>query len=157
MDEKLIINRALEMGVDNAAAIDTKDFVVKPEYRRFCEDNLCGNYHKLPQCPPICGTVSEMTERLKDYRRAIVFQKVIDPETYPDNNGKRDLNILVDKLVDDLKLPENEFTVMSAGPWKKYSCLSAYCVEAQAMADSVGMVCWGNDGLIRAFSVLLHK
>lgn len=156
-DEKTIIDMALKAGADAAAAMDTKDFVIKEEYRKFCEDNLCGNYDLLPQCPSKCGTVKEMTDRLKSYSRAIVFQKVVDPKTDPDSTGKKNLNIAIDRLTEELGLDESEFTIMSAGPWRKYSCLSAYCVDAQAMADSVGMVCWGNDGLIRAFSVMLLK
>ena len=40
---------------------------------------------------------------------------------------------------------------MSAGPYKHNSCMSAYCVDAQKMADAVGMLCWTSDGMIRYF------
>ena len=47
---------------------------------------------------------------------------------------------------------------MSAGPYKHHSCMSAYCVDAQEMADAVGMICWGHDGKIRYFSqILFHE
>ena len=45
--------------------------------------------------------------------------------------------------------------MMGAGPWKTASCMSAYCVNAQKMADFVGMKCWENDGKIRYFSLIL--
>ena len=53
-----LIKEALSMGFADAAIMDTKDLVFVPEYRQFCEDNLCGNYNLVPACPPACGTVS---------------------------------------------------------------------------------------------------
>ena len=47
-----LIKEALSMGFANAAIMDTKDLVFVPEYRQFCEDNLCGNYNLVPACPP---------------------------------------------------------------------------------------------------------
>ena len=41
--------------------LPVRELVVVPEYRRFCEQNLCGNYGVLPACPPVSGTVEEMT------------------------------------------------------------------------------------------------
>ena len=41
--------------------------------------------------------------------------------------------------------------------YKHNSCMSAYCVDAQKMADAAGMLCWTSDGMIRYFSqVLFH-
>ena len=36
------IKEALSMGFADAAIMDTKDLVFVPEYRQFCDDNLCG-------------------------------------------------------------------------------------------------------------------
>ena len=43
-----LIKEALSMGFADAAIMDTKDLVFVPEYRQFCEDNLCGNYNLVP-------------------------------------------------------------------------------------------------------------
>ena len=48
-----LIKEALSMGFAGAAIMDTKDLVFVPEYRQFCEDNLCGNYNLVPACPPV--------------------------------------------------------------------------------------------------------
>ena len=58
-----LIKEALSMGFANAAIMDTKDLVFVPEYRQFCEDNLCGNYNLVPACPPACGTVEELPNK----------------------------------------------------------------------------------------------
>ena len=49
----------------------------------------------------------------------------------------------------------HDLLMMGAGPWKHASCLSAYCVDAQKMADAVHMKCWANDGKVRYFSLIL--
>ena len=48
---------AKEAGFTDAAYLPVRELVVVPEYRRFCEQNLCGNYGVLPACPPRSGTV----------------------------------------------------------------------------------------------------
>ena len=55
-----LIQEALSLGFANAAVIDVKDLVFVLEYRKFCEENLCGNYDLVPACPPACGTAEEM-------------------------------------------------------------------------------------------------
>ena len=47
-----LVKTALEMGFSDAAVTDTTMLVFVPEYRQFCEDNLCGNYDLNPACPP---------------------------------------------------------------------------------------------------------
>ena len=37
-------------GFTDAAFLPVRELVVVPEYRRFCEQNLCGNYGVLPAC-----------------------------------------------------------------------------------------------------------
>ena len=48
-----MLDKALANGFAKAAVIDAKELVYVPEYRKFCEENLCGNYNKLPVCPPV--------------------------------------------------------------------------------------------------------
>ena len=64
-----LIKEALSMGFADAAIMDTKDLVFVPEYRQFCEDNLCGNYNLVPACPPACGTVEEMQAKALKYEK----------------------------------------------------------------------------------------
>lgn len=39
-------------GFTDAALLPVRELVVVPEYRKFCEQNLCRNYGVLPACPP---------------------------------------------------------------------------------------------------------
>ena len=58
-----LINLAEEAGF-RVAVIDTRDIPVDGSVRKFCEDNLCGKYNANYSCPPGCGTVEEVHQRL---------------------------------------------------------------------------------------------
>ena len=66
-----------------------------------------------------------------------------------------DLKKLSEKMKEAGK---TDILIMSAGPYKHNSCMSAYCVDAQKMADAAGMLCWTDDGMVRYFSqILFHE
>lgn len=152
---------ARELGFTDAAVMPVSELVIVPEYRVFCEENLCGNYNLLPACPPASGTVEEMTSRVRQYQNALVLTMVTTPKCYTDTAeqkaAKKQQNILTEQLMDAMRRDgQNDLLMMGAGPWKNSSCMSAYCIHAQKMADYVGMKCWENDGKIRYFSMILY-
>ena len=71
-----MIETAKELGFSGAAVIDTAELVFIPEYRVFCEENLCGNYDLNPACPPESGTVEEMKAH------ALTYKKTSGPSDY---------------------------------------------------------------------------
>lgn len=154
------VEAAKALGFTDATLMDVKDLVIVPEYRQFCEENLCGNYGVLPACPPESGTVEEMTQRVRKYKTALVLTIVVTPVSYTDTAeqkaAKRHQNVLTEQLMDQMRADGlDDLLMMGAGPWKNASCMSAYCVNAQKMADAVHMKCWENDGKIRYFSLIL--
>ena len=52
---------AKAVGFTNAALLPVRELAVVPESCKFCKQNLCGKYGVLPACPPMSGTVGEMT------------------------------------------------------------------------------------------------
>ncbi|MBQ8930545.1 MAG: DUF2284 domain-containing protein, partial [Oscillospiraceae bacterium] len=54
--------------------VDTLEFL--PEVRDMCEHNTCGMWNKSWACPPACGTLEEMRDRVKRYTRGILVQTV---------------------------------------------------------------------------------
>ena len=51
------VKEAKALGFTQAALMPVSELVIVPEYRMFCEENLCGNYNVLPACPPASGTL----------------------------------------------------------------------------------------------------
>ena len=64
-----LMQEAILLGFSGAAVMDTKELVFVPEYRTFCEENLCGCYNVNPACPPESGTVEEMKQRALSYEK----------------------------------------------------------------------------------------
>ena len=126
------------------------------------QDNLCGNYNLVPACPPACGTVEEMQAKALKYEKALVLQTVLkDPIMDPllFKQAKHAQNILTEQLARQMQeTGKEDVLIMSAGPYKNCSCMSAYSVDAQKMADAVGMVCWADDSDVRFFTqILFHE
>ena len=151
---------AKSAGFTDAALLPVQKLVVVPEYRKFCEQNLCGNYGVLPACPPMSGTFEEMTAAMRKYQTALVLTIVTTPTDYTDaaeqRAAKKHQNLLTEQLMAKMRADGlTDLLMMGAGPWKHASCMSAYCVDAQKMADAVHMKCWEHDGKIRYFSLIL--
>ena len=143
------------MGFSDAAVMDTDKLVFVPEYRQFCVDNLCGNYDLNPACPPESGTVEEMTAQALRYPKTLVLQ-TIQPQSEDARKAKLNQNKMTEKLAEEMKKAgHSDILIMSAGPYKHNSCMSAYCVNAQKMADAAGMICWNDDDKMRFFSQIL--
>ena len=154
------IKEALDLGFANAAVIDVKDLVFVPEYRQFCEENLCGNFDLVPSCPPVCGTPEEMYQKALNYKKALILQSVLEsPEEQLDvKKAKHDLNILTEKLHKKISVAADGIPlIISAGPYKQFSCMSTYGIDAQKMAEAANMLCWAQDGKIRLFSLILFN
>ncbi|MDD3220270.1 MAG: DUF2284 domain-containing protein [Lachnospiraceae bacterium] len=139
----ILEEKAESIGFASQAVIKTKELIFVDEYRLFCEDNYCGNYDKLPMCPPECGTVEELHQRVMKYENVLVLQTIWDTtnrETDADyKKMKQQHNTLTYELV---KLAEDsgyEGLVITAGPSAHASCMSAYCIDAAKMAESCGM------------------
>ena len=149
-------------GFTGAAVLPVRELVVVPEYRRFCAQNLCGNYGGLPACPPMSGTVEEMTADMRRYQTALILMIETTPVDYWDmaeqKAAKKHQNLLTEQLMEQMRADGlTDLLMMGAGPWKHASCMSAYCVDAQRMADAVHMKCWADDGKIRYFSLILFQ
>ena len=47
-----LMQEAILLGFSGAAVMDTKELVFVPEYRTFCEENLCGCYNVIQPVHP---------------------------------------------------------------------------------------------------------
>lgn len=177
MNKNLYIHGALEAGFDYAAVMETKDMVFDSSLRRYCEENLCGNYGKNYGCPPDCGTPGQMKKKVGVYRYALVLQSMYTVTDYHDHEQiKRTKHIHNQMSKNFIKTLEDSGTrglTMLAGPCSgcadclkisglpcsrpeaRTSCLSAYCVNVSAMAEHCHIPYWCEDGKVAYFSVWL--
>ena len=179
MTREQLIEMAVEQGFSAAAVIGTESVPFDPAFRPLCEENLCGKYGVNYACPPDCGTPEEMQRKVTRHRHALVLQTLWQVDDFADAKAtgpaKAEHNAMSLRLVRELRKNGCDgFLIGSGGcalcrpcaivrgepctfPDLRYSCMSAYCVDAQKMADAVGMQCWTNDGKFRYFSQILFR
>lgn len=181
MDERRINDIAQEVGFVKAAVIPVDDLVFVPEFRSFCEKNDCGNYGKNYGCPPYCGTPEEMENRVMKYSEAIVFQsRTLVDDIFDDREMKKikkkhtQMTLKAMSSLKDVGLQMDGFPVM-CGPCNycdecmlgkeepcikeelRFSCLSAYCIDAQKMANRCDMEIQWNGDVASFFSVYIFN
>ena len=160
MTDAKLIGMAEKMGF-HAALIPAREIPVDGSFRKFCEDNLCGKYNANYSCPPGCGTVEEVRQRLLGAEKALVLQNIYDIGSYEDKDAvlksKRNLNMSVLQLTEELReLGLDCFCLGYGGcplcdpcrqvegepcafPEKRISCMSAYCIDVGRLAGKCGL------------------
>ena len=140
-----------------AAILPAKDIPVDGSFRKFCEDNLCGKYNANYSCPPGCGTVEEVHERLFAQDKALVVEMIWDVNGFDDKefifSSRNKLNRTVLQLMDQLRVEGMDGFCLGYGgcplcdpckrlenqpcahPDKKISCMSAYCIDVAKLAE----------------------
>lgn len=83
MTEMDLIKLAEEAGF-LAAVLPAKEIPVDSSFRKFCEDNLCGKYNANYSCPPGCGTVEEVHQRLFAQEKALVVEMIWEVNGFDD-------------------------------------------------------------------------
>ena len=175
MQEKEMIRLAQLEGFSAAAVINADEIVFNDGFRKFCEDNVCGNYGANYSCPPDCGTFDEMKARVQAYTHALVLQTKWDIPDYRDKkavfSAKHAHNAAMFRLIDQLGIEGHmcgaspctlcESCAILDGepcclPEKRFSCLSAYCVDVKALAESCSMEYFCPDGKVAFFGVYMY-
>lgn len=176
-----MIKKAIEIGFCAAEIISTSDLVFVPEYRKYCEDNLCGNYGKNYGCPPICGSVEEMQDRVRHWKHALVLQTKTAVENAFDDNTtkllKKKHTAMTLQLIHSLKElnPNMKGMPIMAGPCNlcngcrmkedlpcpheemKFSCLSAYCIDVNELVKTCHMDMQWSEKEVSLFSIWMFE
>ena len=175
MTESAMIQLATEDIFCAAAVMDVKDIVIDPDFRRYCEANVCGHYGADYSCPPDCGSVEELRSRLQAHRRALVFQSKWPITDYSDKEAIRQAktahNTAMLRIIDQLRDEGHSGLMCGASsctlcqrcaildgapcrdPERRFSCLSAYCIFVKKLAESCGMEYLCADGSIAFFGL----
>ena len=120
-----LIEEAKALGFSDAAVISTDQLVFVPEN---------------PACPPQSGTVEEMKEHALKYEKTLILQTMQDG-LMDYKKAKLAHNKLTEQLAEKMKEEGiTDLLIMSAGPYKHNSCMSAYCVDAQKMGKMKNFV-----------------
>ena len=88
MDAKTeLIEAALGCGAKKAAVIGQDSVVLSEEFRAICEKNQCGRYGACWQCPPDCGGIDLLMEKVRSFPFMLIYQSVTTIEDSFDIEG----------------------------------------------------------------------
>ncbi|MGI6069921.1 MAG: DUF2284 domain-containing protein [Blautia sp.] len=177
MDKERMIDIALEEGFAEAAVIPVEELVFRKEFREICRINDCGNYGANYGCPPDCGEPEAMEERVRKYRYAVVFRSetpvgdlMDSQETKAIKKKHTAMTLRVRRRYEQEGGETGGLSIM-AGPCNictpckrqtgepcdhedlRFSCMSAYCIDAAAMAKACGMELVWSGNLASFFSL----
>ena len=155
-----LAEKAKTMGLE-AACVNIAGIVINPDFRKYCAENRCGQYDANYSCPPACGAVEEMSAVLMGFARGLVVRSTWDIESYSDREtifkAKKQHNEAMLTLCDGLRQEAISCKMCGAShcllcdacaklrgepcrePERRYSCLSAYCIDVAKLAESAGM------------------
>ena len=175
MTHETMTGMAAEEGFAAAAVITTAEIPLDASFRPLCEENLCGQYGCNYTCPPDCGTPEKMERKVRAHKRALVLQTIWEISDASDNaavkQAKKAHNAAQLRLAKKFReggIPG--FLVGASGcalcspchlkngepcphPNERYSCMSAYCIFVQKLAERCGMEYDCGSGLIGFFGM----
>ena len=71
---------ATEAGFDFVQPLNMNSLEFMPEVRDMCADGKCTAYGTRWTCPPACGTLEEMREKVKNFSQGVLVQSVAQME-----------------------------------------------------------------------------
>ncbi len=173
-----ILQEAQKAGFDNYKLIEASRLHFCRDFRKYCEVNYCGNYGKNYSCPPGCGTPEEMEERTRKFDTVLVLQTITPVQDITDGEETKKIklrhNEMTWNLIEKIGGEIGEYLPAMAGPCglctpcamaedmecrfpeKKASCLSAYCIKVDALAEECKIPYWCEDK-VAFFSLLFLK
>ena len=179
MDDKTMVNWAMEEGFSGAAVVPTEKIVFDPSFRPYCEENLCGQYGVNYTCPPACGSPEAMKQKVLSHKKALVLETIWEIADYSDTvnikAGKKHHNLSSQKLMKKFRVAGCPgFMAGASGcslctpcrmglgepctfPDLRYSCMSAYCIYVKKLADSCGLAYTPGKGLVSFFGMYVYE
>lgn len=115
-----IINKAIELGINNTAFIKTKDIIFSEDLRATCEQNICRSYGTNWMCPPGIGTAPDCINRVKSFENGLLIQIFVKMKNSFDINammegGKKFKNIMKNLKEEMNKTYTGNFLILGAG------------------------------------------
>lgn len=80
LDYEKLCGMAKKCGFTNSGPLDVSTLKFMPEVRDMCASDKCHHFNKSWSCPPACGTLEEMREKVKAFKSGIIVQTVGEME-----------------------------------------------------------------------------
>ncbi|MBQ1281325.1 MAG: DUF2284 domain-containing protein [Oscillospiraceae bacterium] len=176
-DEQL--RNSSQSGFSAAVVIPTAEIPFDFSFRKYCEENTCGEFGKNHGCPPTCGTPEELRDLILGKSHALVLQTVWDiadfSDTYALTEAKNAHSVRMLQLAAILERTAPQPILVGAGPCivcprcraldgepccdmeHRMLSMSACCVHVKALAEKCGMPYEWKPGRIYYFGMYVYN
>lgn len=114
-----MIHLAKESGFSVAEPLDVSTLEFSQAVRDMCAEGKCSSYGRNWSCPPICGTLEEIEEKVRPYSKGILLQTIGFREDSFDFDAMRqieaDNKIHFENIIKRLRQAGSNFFAMPAG------------------------------------------
>ena len=76
MDINNLVRDSLKLQATHASIVNVSDILFNEEFRVLCEKNACGSYNKNWMCPPAVGPISDLKEKVLEFKQGLLLQTV---------------------------------------------------------------------------------
>jgi len=111
-----LLDMALQTGFTHAGVLDIKTIELRQDVRDMCAENLCGKFGKNWSCPPGCGSLEELKNRISEFRQGVLVQTVAQLEDEFD----------VETMLETERIHKKRFTQL-------YNTLRQHCTGVLAL------------------------
>jgi len=179
LTEKELIGNAIHHGAHKAAVIDVDKITFDEILRSYCEANYCGSFGKNYACPPDVGTVRDVIDKARGFRKALIFQTIGQLEDSYDVEGMQEaarLHTNVSNLIEqDMRQQSTDILQLTVGgctvckecaivgnqpcrfPDRAVSSLEAYCMNVSTLAKLCGMNYINGKDTVTYFGAYLYR
>ena len=162
MQNSQIISLAQSEGFE-AAVLSADELEFDFSFRKYCEENLCGNFGTNEFCPPFCPSPEQMKAAVLESAQVLVLKsehKVLDfSDTEKIKAAQKKHNAATLSLLNKLEERSRKIALCSPcdveiPPQFFAHCLSAYCINVSKMAEKCGMQYAYKDGIFSLFGFI---
>ena len=177
MTDRELLQQAQKEGF-LAAVVDTQQITFDASFRPYCQQNLCGQYGANYSRPPDCGSPEEMKQRILTHKKVLVLQTrwkvadysdvaaILDGRNAHRAGEQRLAAFLQEKDLPFLRVGASGCSLCSPCkqslgepcpyPQLRYSCMSAYCIHVQKLAEVCNMDYDWNQGTVSFFGMFVY-
>ena len=173
-----MIKEITDLGAFACGELSIEEINFYDEIRRICEGNGCRVYGKTWACPPSFGTVEECKNRVRGFKKAVLFNAVYQLEDSFDIEGMDDARIEFKKLCEKIhkalsdEYPDHillanggcsiceECTYPDAPcrfPDVAFQALEGYGVNVSELAKQAGIKYINGKDTVTYFAMILHN
>lgn len=148
------------------------------DIRAICEKNICRCYGTTWACPPAAGSFADSIERIKKYKKILVFNSVYPLKNSFDvtgmHNGHRRFKDVCDALYDIICTQQTDFMLLSNEscircekctypdapcrfPQKLFYSLEGFGINVAELAKNTGLSYRNGENTVTYFGALLYN